>query len=55
MKLAIPRPPVQAPGPPKPEDGSTAPDGSAPVPEWLGQTRAPRPAKDAAYDIESAL
>jgi glucose/arabinose dehydrogenase len=52
-KRAIPRPPAQAPGPPKPEDGSTAPDGYAPVPEWLGQTRAPRPAKNAAYDIET--
>jgi glucose/arabinose dehydrogenase len=49
----IPRPPAQAPGPPKPEDGSTAPDGYAPIPEWLGQTRAPRPAKTAAYDVES--
>ena len=49
----IPRPPAQAPGPPKPEDGSAAPDGYAPIPEWLGQTRAPRPAKTAAYDIET--
>ena len=51
---AIPRPPAQAPGPPKPEDGSTAPDGYAPIPEWLGQTRASRPAKTAAYDVETA-
>jgi aldose sugar dehydrogenase len=50
---AIPRPPAQAPGPPKPEDGSLAPDGYAPIPEWLGQTRAPRPAKTAAYDVET--
>ena len=50
----IPRPPAQAPGPPKPEDGSAAPDGYAPIPEWLGQTRAPRPAKTAAYDVETA-
>src|ERR1700704_3556771 len=49
----IPRPPAQAPGPPKPEDGSAAPDGYAPIPEWLGQTRAPRPAKTAAYDVET--
>jgi glucose/arabinose dehydrogenase len=49
----IPRPPAQAPGPPKPEDGSAAPDGYAPIPEWLGQTRAPRPAKNAAYDVET--
>ena len=46
----IPRPPAQA-GPPKPEDGSAAPDGYAPSPEWLGQTRAPRPAKSAAFDV----
>lgn len=47
----IPRPPAQT-GPPKPEDGSAAPDGYAPIPEWLGQTRAPRPATTAAYTIE---
>ena len=39
----IPRPAAPA-GPPKPEDGSAAPDGYAPSPEWLGQTRAPKPA-----------
>jgi aldose sugar dehydrogenase len=50
---AVPRPPAQAPGPPKPEDGSAAPDGYAPIPEWLGQTRAPRPARTAAYDVET--
>src|SRR5207245_10432167 len=49
----IPRPPAQAPGPPKPEDGSAAPDGYAPIPEWLGQTRAPRPPKTAAYVVET--
>ena len=48
----IPRPPAQT-GPPKPEDGSAAPDGYAPIPEWLGQTRAPRPATTAAYTIET--
>src|SRR5476649_900966 len=50
---AISRPPAQAPGPPKPEDGSAAPDGYAPIPEWLGQTRAPHPVKTAAYDVET--
>src|SRR5262245_65510421 len=50
---AIPRPPAQPPGPPNPADGSAAPDGYAPIPEWLGQTRAPRPAKTAAYDVET--
>src|SRR4029077_3259080 len=43
----IPRPPAQAPGPPNPADGSAAPDGYAPIPAWLGQTRAPRPVKSA--------
>jgi len=51
----IPRPPAQAPGPPKPEDGGTAPDGYAPLPEWLGQTRAPRAATTAAYDVETVV
>ena len=49
-----PRPPAQAPGPPRPEDGSAAPDGYAPIPEWLGQTRAPRPVKTADYVVETA-
>jgi glucose/arabinose dehydrogenase len=30
-----------------------APDGYAPLPEWLGQTRASRAAKTAAYDVET--
>src|SRR5207237_1444124 len=49
---AVLRPPAQV-GPAKPEDGSAAPDGYAPIPEWLGQTRAPRPPKSAAYDVET--
>jgi glucose/arabinose dehydrogenase len=48
----VPRPPAQT-GPPKPEDGSAAPDGYAPIPQWLGQTRAPHPAKNAAYRIDT--
>jgi aldose sugar dehydrogenase len=48
----VPRPPAQV-GPPKPEDGSAAPDGYAPVPRWPGQTRAPRPAATAAFSIET--
>src|SRR4249919_3205096 len=52
---AVPRPPAQAPGPPRPEDGSAAPDGYAPMPEWLGQTRAPRAAKTAAFDVETVV
>src|SRR5260221_170917 len=50
---AVPRPPAQAPGPPRPEDGSAAPDGYAPIAQWLGQTRAPRPAKSAAFDVDT--
>ena len=50
---AVPRPPAPAPGPARPEDGSAAPDGYAPLPEWLGQTRASRAAKTAAYDVET--
>ena len=48
----IPRPPAQA-GPPQPEDGSAAPDGYSPIPQWLGQTRAPHPLQTAAYSIET--
>jgi aldose sugar dehydrogenase len=46
-----PRPPVQAPGATANE--SATPDGYAPVPEWAGQTRAPRPSKTAAYTVET--
>jgi aldose sugar dehydrogenase len=48
----IPRPPAQAPGAPTTDAGSAAPDGYAPIPQWPGQTRAPHPAKTAAYNIE---
>jgi glucose/arabinose dehydrogenase/ketosteroid isomerase-like protein len=47
-----PRPPART-GPPTPEEGSAAPDGYSPIPEWLGQTRAPRPATTAAFDVET--
>jgi glucose/arabinose dehydrogenase len=49
----IPRPPAAAPGPPRAEDGSAAPDGYAPLPQWLGQTRAPIPSKTASYAVET--
>jgi glucose/arabinose dehydrogenase len=49
----VPRPPAPPPGPPRPEDGSAAPDGYAPVPMWPGQTRAPAPARTAAFDVET--
>src|SRR5262249_51746510 len=47
---SVPRPPVIK---ITPEAGSAAPDGYAPIPEWLGQTRAPRPAKTAEYRVET--
>jgi aldose sugar dehydrogenase len=46
-----PRPPAQAAGVPAGE--SAAPDGYAPIPAWLGQTRAPRPTKTAEYTVET--
>src|SRR5262245_59818704 len=46
-----PRPPAAPPGPARPEDGSTAPDGYAPSPQWLGQTRAPVPAVRSRYAV----
>jgi glucose/arabinose dehydrogenase len=48
---AIPRPPLPVPG--APVDGTLAPDGYAPIPQWFGQTRAPRTPKTSAYDIET--
>jgi glucose/arabinose dehydrogenase len=48
---AIPRPPLPVPG--APADGTLAPDGYAPIPQWFGQTRAPRTPKTSAYDIET--
>jgi glucose/arabinose dehydrogenase len=48
---AIPRPPAQAPN--APPEGSAAPDGYAPIPQWLGQTRAPRPARTEAFAVET--
>jgi aldose sugar dehydrogenase len=47
----IPRPPAQAPN--TPPDGSAAPDGYAPIPAWLGQTRAPRPARSEPFVVET--
>jgi glucose/arabinose dehydrogenase len=46
-----PRPPALPPGGLKPEDGSAAPDGYAPSPQWLGQTRAPVPAVASRYTV----
>src|ERR1043166_717553 len=46
----VPRPPAETGTP----EGSIAPDGYAPIPEWAGQTRAPRPAKTETFAIETA-
>ena len=46
-----PRPPAPPPGPPNPQAGSAAPDGYAPSPQWLGQTRAPVPAVKSRYTV----
>jgi glucose/arabinose dehydrogenase len=48
---AIPRPPAQQPG--APPAGSAAPDGYQPLPEWLGQTRAPRAARTHPHTVET--
>jgi aldose sugar dehydrogenase len=47
----VPRPPTQQPG--APPAGSTTPDGYAPIPEWAGQTRAPKPGITVPYDVET--
>ncbi|MFN7985701.1 MAG: PQQ-dependent sugar dehydrogenase [Vicinamibacterales bacterium] len=46
-----PRPPLPPPG--TPTDANAAPDGYAPIPQWLGQTRAPHPAKSEAFNVET--
>jgi aldose sugar dehydrogenase len=48
---SIPRPPAQVPG--APPAGSAAPDGYSPIPEWAGQTKAPRVATSVPYDVET--
>jgi aldose sugar dehydrogenase len=45
-----PRPPAQTGNPPS---ESATPDGYAPIPEWAGQTRAPRAQKTAAFSVET--
>ena len=47
----IPRPPAPVPG--EPPAGTIEPDGYAPIPQWLGQTRAPRPAVTVPYELET--
>src|SRR5215216_3419247 len=48
----VPRPPAQAPGQ-QPAGESAAPDGYQPLPRWLGQTRAPAPAKTEAFTVQT--
>ena len=48
---AIPRPPAQKPG--APPEGSAAPDGYSPIPEWAGQTHAPRVAVSVPSAVET--
>jgi len=49
---AVPRPPAQAPGQP-PAGESAAPDGYQPIPQWLGQTHAPVPARTETFTVET--
>src|SRR5262249_24996844 len=48
----VPRPPAQAQGA-APTGESATPDGYAPIPQWLGQTRAAKPEKTAAFDVQT--
>ncbi|MEO8256724.1 MAG: PQQ-dependent sugar dehydrogenase [Acidobacteriota bacterium] len=50
----VPRPPAQIPGQ-QPPGESAGPDGYQPVPLWLGQTRAPAPAKTETYTVETVV
>jgi hypothetical protein len=49
----IPRPPARDAN--APEAGSTVTDGYAPIPQWLGQTRAPRAARTEAFAIQTVV
>lgn len=49
---SVPRPPAQVPGQPPPGESAAA-DGYAPIPLWLGQTRAPLPQRTAAFDVQT--
>jgi len=48
----VPRPPALPPGQAPPGE-SAAPDGYQPLPQWLGQTRAPAPAKTEAFTAQT--
>src|SRR4029453_18057235 len=47
---SIPPPPAQQPG--APPAGFAAPDGYSPIPQWAGQTKAPRVPVSVPYDVE---
>ena len=49
----VPRPAALPPGQPPGE--SAAPDGYQPLPQWLGQTRAPAPAKTEAFVVQTVV
>ncbi|HET9830854.1 MAG TPA: PQQ-dependent sugar dehydrogenase [Vicinamibacterales bacterium] len=49
---SVPRPAALPPGQ-QPPGESAAPDGYAPIPQWLGQTRAPVPAKSETFAVET--
>ena len=50
----VPRPAVTPPAPAtQPPAESAAPDGYQPLPAWLGQTRAPAPAKTETFTVET--
>jgi aldose sugar dehydrogenase len=48
----VPRPPAQPAGQ-QPPGESAAPDGYQPLPAWLGQTRAPAPAKTETFAVDT--
>jgi glucose/arabinose dehydrogenase len=49
---SVPRPPALPQGQ-QPPGESAAPDGYQPLPQWLGQTRAPMPAKTEAFTVQT--
>src|SRR5712691_186165 len=49
---SVPRPPAQPAGQ-QPPGESAAPDGYQPIPQWLGQTHAPVPAKSETFTVET--
>src|SRR6266516_3575016 len=49
---SVPRPAALPPGQQPPGESAT-PDGYAPIPQWLGQTRAPVPSKTAPFEVQT--